>query len=682
MARTDTLKKILELAENSYHGGEYREAIQLWEKALSFDPENSRAREGAKMARMLIEAGEKQPEEKRVVDETADSAEPEGLPDETPDSLAGVGNLQDLLEDNQAVANDIQTHIDRGWDLLKKGDRDGALQECQEALVLDAGNSEVMKLHEALSEGGDSVIEEVDVPPEEDDVDPLEVDEPSEQAIPAVGDDFHPPAIEDLPTQGPDAPPGEVTPESPPTTPADTQAVPPVEMEGDTPAETIADITLDAGAGEATEPEAEQPVEPVEPIVEEDHLVPDALKAGGTEYGQWENEFSELDLDQSIQNMGTTPGSETAAGGTETGESAPDIGVTADGDESAPQTDSESDPEPIPLTEPGEIVMPETLGTAEAAPAMPGSDADAVAEPEAVPEDENEFDDAAPELVAPVLKPPPPKTGGMGGGRSLIAIILVVGALAAGGWFFFLRGTGYSADREQPDPEAAGPNQAGGTPEAPPLQPAGRPPGDGETQRPGSEEIQLPPKPDDPQPTQDPDTVRPLSESEKRKKVENMLRTGRQLYRDGKYEQAHDILSGALAIDPVNFELKDLLDQVSRKEAEEKISREALALARRAFEDGDFEIVLRKLYRTPTAAEQEPTRTYIRNTWFNWGVQLLKAGNCPEAKNKLQEVQEISPDDQEIAKLLSVADRYSRQAKDDIFYAFIDQLHFRDLESP
>lgn len=578
MTETETLKKILDLAESKYHGGDYHEAIHAWEKALTLDPEARRAKEGIKMAKLLLEAGG---------DTAVHPVKEDRSATQPPATMEGIGDLQALLKTNQAAENSIQKHVGKGWELLKKGDRDGAVRECQEALVLDGSNPEVLKLHEALA---------------------------MEDLVP---DDFASSAA------GKIAPAPQPTPHTVPKLEPETQqveAVEPLQMTEETPPPAT---VLDKNPGNQSE--------------EELQLIPDALKAGGTEYGQWENELSQLNLDASVDSLEK--------------DAPPDAPELQNGGEKPAMPGFDPGPagEAIPAGE-------ESVGTSDMPDAVPFQD------------------DPSPVIAAP---PEPTSSRFLGGkGFAFLGVLMVT---AAGIGWFVLRGTGNTASRHTEDPSGpAGTGTSIETPMPPPPRPrnlAGSP------DVAEAEEIEVPPAVESEQQAR-PEVVGPLSEAEKRKKVESMVKTGNGLFQRGRYKQAQDILRGAMALDPVNFQLKDLLDKVNDKLVKEKRDRETVKIARSAFKDGDFEIALRKLYRSSTGAEGEPTRTYIRNSWINWGMQLMRAGNCPEGKKKFQEALAIDPGNQEILKLESVADRYSGQARDEIFYAFLDQLQFRTMDSP
>ena len=58
------------------------------------------------------------------------------------------------------------------------------------------------------------------------------------------------------------------------------------------------------------------------------------------------------------------------------------------------------------------------------------------------------------------------------------------------------------------------------------------------------------------------ETTPPISPEEARRKVASYLAEGRKLQAQGKWREAKDALDVAAALDPVNFEVKELADQV------------------------------------------------------------------------------------------------------------------------
>lgn len=172
-----------------------------------------------------------------------------------------------------------------------------------------------------------------------------------------------------------------------------------------------------------------------------------------------------------------------------------------------------------------------------------------------------------------------------------------------------------------------------------------------------------------------------LSPAEAKRRLTVYMADGRRLVQTGKWREARAKLTAALALDPVNFEAKEMLDTAQERiDAEQKILDE-FESTRQLFDDKDYENALRKLYRLPRDKGLGDIDLYIQNTWYNWAVALLKAGNSRDALQKLSEVLVMNPDDAEALKLQEVAERYQNRAKDKVFYAFADGLKPRAMNA-
>jgi len=181
------------------------------------------------------------------------------------------------------------------------------------------------------------------------------------------------------------------------------------------------------------------------------------------------------------------------------------------------------------------------------------------------------------------------------------------------------------------------------------------------------------------EPVPAPAPTRPSPEALRREAARH-LADGRRLMAAEKWSEARSELAAALALDPVNFECKEMLDQVQAKVDEEvKVSRD-LDEARHAFADKDYQASLWKLYRLPRDPRLGDIDVHIRNAWFNWAVVGLKGGDATDARQKLTEVLTADPGDAEAQKLMGVAERYSSRAKDRVFYSFVDNLRFRAFD--
>jgi len=171
-----------------------------------------------------------------------------------------------------------------------------------------------------------------------------------------------------------------------------------------------------------------------------------------------------------------------------------------------------------------------------------------------------------------------------------------------------------------------------------------------------------------------PATVPALSKEEMQRRISAYTADGRRLIALGKWREARAKLNAVLALDPANMEVKDLSDKAQAKIDENQKLQDEFDSTKRLYADKDYENALRKLYRLPRDKGLGDVDLYIRNSWYNWAVALLKAGNTKDALVKLSEELAVDPDDSSALKLQEVAEKYSNRAKDRTYYAFTDGL--------
>ncbi len=176
--------------------------------------------------------------------------------------------------------------------------------------------------------------------------------------------------------------------------------------------------------------------------------------------------------------------------------------------------------------------------------------------------------------------------------------------------------------------------------------------------------------------------VRPKSPEDLNREVARHMAEGRRFMALEKWREARSEFAGALALDPVNFESKELLDQTQTHVDQELKVQKELDEAKHAFTDKDYQGALWKLYRLPKSPVVGNVDLYIRNAWFNWAVVGLKGGDATDARQKLTEVLSTDPSDAEAQKLQEIAVRYASKPKDRIYYSFVDTLHFRAFDQP
>src|SRR5713101_9729858 len=89
MSEQGPIQQLLLKATAFYHSGDYQQAIQVWQEILSADPKNQRAKEGIRLASLLLE-------EAQVTADAAASAPDPGSPG--PDSAETIGKVREGIE--------------------------------------------------------------------------------------------------------------------------------------------------------------------------------------------------------------------------------------------------------------------------------------------------------------------------------------------------------------------------------------------------------------------------------------------------------------------------------------------------------------------------------------------------------------------------------------------------------
>jgi tetratricopeptide (TPR) repeat protein len=172
----------------------------------------------------------------------------------------------------------------------------------------------------------------------------------------------------------------------------------------------------------------------------------------------------------------------------------------------------------------------------------------------------------------------------------------------------------------------------------------------------------------------------PRSLEEVKRESARHMAEGKRLMALEKWQEAHSEFASVLALDPMSFESRELLDKTQVKIDQDLKVRKDLDEARHAFEDKDYQGALWKLYRLPHDPRLGDIDLRIRNAWFNWAVVGLKGGDAVDAKQKLTEVLQADPGDADARKMMEVAERYAARQKDRTFYSFVDTLRFRTFD--
>src|SRR5262249_32373002 len=155
---------------------------------------------------------------------------------------------------------------------------------------------------------------------------------------------------------------------------------------------------------------------------------------------------------------------------------------------------------------------------------------------------------------------------------------------------------------------------------------------------------------------------------------------GRRFADEKKWMEARTELAAVMALDPANFEAKQLLDQVQQHVEQELKIRKDLDEAKKSFQDKDYQAALWKLYRLPKDSALGDVALYIRNAWFDWAIVGLKGGDATDAKQKLTETLGVDPLDADAKKLLEFANVYGSKPKDRVYYSFVDSLRPRAID--
>jgi tetratricopeptide (TPR) repeat protein len=172
----------------------------------------------------------------------------------------------------------------------------------------------------------------------------------------------------------------------------------------------------------------------------------------------------------------------------------------------------------------------------------------------------------------------------------------------------------------------------------------------------------------------------PRSLEEVKRESARHMAEGKRLMTVEKWQEAHAEFATVLALDPMSFESRELLDKTQVKIDQDLKVRKDLDEARHAFEDKDYQGALWKLYRLPHDPRLGDIDLRIRNAWFNWAVVGMKGGDAVDAKQKLTEVLQADPVDGDAKKMMEVAERYASRPKDRTFYSFVDTLRFRTFD--
>jgi tetratricopeptide (TPR) repeat protein len=160
-----------------------------------------------------------------------------------------------------------------------------------------------------------------------------------------------------------------------------------------------------------------------------------------------------------------------------------------------------------------------------------------------------------------------------------------------------------------------------------------------------------------------------------------LLEQGQDLYKAGRIPEASAVLAQALDLDPMNSEIAAWIGRTKQETQAQSKEKAEHNSAVAAFKAKEFETALRKFYRLAEQDPGGPYGRYIENSWYNWGLQFLAAGNLREAGNKMNEVLTIRENDSDAQAVKKLVEDYSSKAKDRTFYTQIEALHYRPLDA-
>jgi tetratricopeptide (TPR) repeat protein len=675
MPSASAIQQLLAKATSLYHSGDYRQAIEVWQEILQADPNNQPAREGIRMASLLLEEAQFQ-----AGDPAAAASDPGA---ETPDVIAkvreGIEKVRTLLAASRhleaievcrsllamaprsAAVHEIvdaareayeaqpfiQEHLEIARQLFIQERYDEALAECHKIFFLNDNHADARKLEAKIRALKNKLAG------------PAAQEAP--EAEPA-GERPATPGVESRPEPGPlrTAPdPSTTLPGAPSIDFGDSVDLP---LEGE-PA---------LFGSEATHPPEEQPTGP--------SGEPQAHPAGEETLNQaWEQELADLTLEPPA--------------------AAPEPELSAPAEPPAPE-------EPIPLTDLSEpMAFPAAARDPVPAPEAPEPsplgelDQELASIPEYVPEhrrgrsprpapeparsepepEEGEDTGIDPEREEPIPRHAPSRRGGRTSSPLRwilpLAFLLILGGA---GWYFLLGSSSSGSRQDPPPPPQERPRRAG----------AATPGGAGGGDRPNVGLSSTGNRPAEagvgggilpaPQPRPRPQVLA-LTPEEAVREVAVKMREGQSLLDRGRFVEAAQAYSRVLALDPANLEAKEKLDLAKGKVLEQTRLEEDLQAAKNFFMDRDYESALRKFYRLPKDRNLGEIDLFVRNAWYNWAVMSLKGGNCTEAQQRLQEALTIDPGDADATKQMEVAERYRDRPKDRVFYAYVERLTYRTL---
>jgi tetratricopeptide (TPR) repeat protein len=159
------------------------------------------------------------------------------------------------------------------------------------------------------------------------------------------------------------------------------------------------------------------------------------------------------------------------------------------------------------------------------------------------------------------------------------------------------------------------------------------------------------------------------------------LASAREMAGQGKLDEARLVLVDLVRQNPGDHESVEMLQSVAAKITEREKYEQVFGPVVSAFKQERYEDALRILYRLPQDAQKGEIERFKRNAWYNSSIVYLCAGNGTEALRCLKEALEIDPSDAEAKRLAEYARGYSGRDKDAAYYARVEALPKREMDT-
>jgi tetratricopeptide (TPR) repeat protein len=161
-----------------------------------------------------------------------------------------------------------------------------------------------------------------------------------------------------------------------------------------------------------------------------------------------------------------------------------------------------------------------------------------------------------------------------------------------------------------------------------------------------------------------------------------VLAGAREAHREKRWAEAVLAYREAQRLSPADFDAQDRLDEAMAELEKQARLEKDLETATRMFNEADYATALHTFYRLQLDHPgMKQIEAYIRNSWFNWGVLLLQAGDVDQAAEKFTEVLELRPGDPVAGRAREVARRYHGRPRDSALESYAGSLTPRALDA-